>query len=107
MARSAAVVHREFGTLLCELIVTKRCLHLRRPKRRVIGAEFADVVVAQGFGNWPHHLALAGAAPEEHELPLCEIVGLASERGGRCRLRNSRRAVTPGAALGQFFPRRS
>ena len=47
-----------------------------RFERGKIGAEIANVVIAELLGDWAHNLVLSRTAAKEHQLPLDERIRL-------------------------------
>ncbi len=72
----------------------------RRRQRGEIGAEIADVFVAEPLDDRLHLLILARAGAEVDEPPLDELVELAGQRGHVLHLRDAVLAVAADAEFG-------
>src|SRR5258708_37197835 len=81
------------------------CGRFGRRQRSQIGAEITNILIADLLDDRLHLFALARAGPEENQLPLNELIGLAGKRGNVLGLRNAAFAVTADAELGLFLAR--
>lgn len=63
-------------------------------QRGEIGTEIADVLIAELFGDRPHHLIFPGASTEEDQLPLQEDIWLPRQRRGNFDLGYAALTVT-------------
>ena len=102
MAGRAAAPGGSLGALLRQVRVFVS-FRLRRRQRREIGAEIADVLIAELFDDRLHLLVLARTGAEIDQLPLDELVELAGQRRHVLHLRDAVLAVAADAELCLFL----
>jgi hypothetical protein len=98
--RATALVPAKLSVFFRQVGIVVRLRSFRRRQRSKIGAEIADILVADLLDDRLHLLVLAGAGAKENQLPLNELIGLAGKRRNVLGLRNAGFAVTGGAELG-------
>jgi hypothetical protein len=100
MTRGATPADCCLRALRRQVGIVVRLFARRRRQRGEIGAEPADILVADVLRDRLHLVILARAAAEEHQLPLNELIHLPGQRWNVLGLRNAVFAMTAGADFG-------
>ena len=104
MAGGAAPPDGGLCALLRQIRIVVLCRSLGRIERGEVGAEIADVLVADLLDDRLHQLVLARTAAEENQLPLDELIRLAGKGGYVVGLRNAVFAMAAAATAPMRSP---